>query len=297
MAVSFTPFLILLVGFSIVTANLLILMVLYKTDALNFLNKYFFTSLTVADLMLGMAITPFSFWASIFDRWIYGEEFCRMEAYLATILWIASVYSLMWMSIDHYIAIRKPDRYETIMSPMKCICWVAFVWLAAFCFCFPGLFGDSGSMYYKQAYICIIDWNLQKAYIITSGLLIIVPPAIALIFANFIYIFTSNYEEKCIIYEKCTDSYSRPEHYFINFMIGIVFGITWVPWCFLQMYELALGKGTFTASPTIHFCFSWLALSNSFSKFIIYVILSHDFRVGLKTLYSRTSCAPNMLVL
>lgn len=89
---------------------------LFTTDMLALLNKHFFVSLTLADLCVGLFVTPFSVWTTVFDRWIYGDRFCHVEAYLAAILYIASVHSLAWLSVDQYVALRKPDRHASIMT-------------------------------------------------------------------------------------------------------------------------------------------------------------------------------------
>ncbi len=290
MAFTFECFLTFLITFCIIVSNILILCVVFKTDRLDYINKYFFVSMTICDLGIGVFITSFSFWAAIFDGWIYGRKFCNFEAYLATIFWIASIYSLTWISIDHYVAIRKPDRYDSLMTPMRSICWLVLIWVAAFSFCCPPLFGESSARYYSEAFICIIDWNLQKAYIITSGVLIITPPTVALAGAN-LYIFTKAYREKRNVYEKSTDSNSRPEHYFVNMLIGVVFFLTWLPWCSLQLNEVLQDDHQVASSPRMHFYLLWFAIANSFWKFIIYSLFDHDFRIGLKIIYLRIICS------
>lgn len=77
----------LLLSLSIIGSNVLILLVVLKTRQCWFLNKYFFVSMTAADLALGIFVIPFSFWATVFGTWIYGDRFCHFEAYLAAILW------------------------------------------------------------------------------------------------------------------------------------------------------------------------------------------------------------------
>ncbi len=285
MAFTLETVVILVVTLLVVVLNVLILLVRLKTDQLPFVNKYFFSSLTVADLGIGLLVTPFSLLASLCDRWVYGHMMCQLEAYVAAIFWIASVYSLTWLGIDHYVAIRKPERYESVMTPMRCICWVTLVWVAALSFCLPPLFGKSSARYYEEAYLCIIDWNLQKAYVITAGLLIIVPPAAALSFSN-LYVFTSHYEKKKEEYEKCTELSSRPDMYFVNFVLGLIYVVSWLPWSMLQLHE-TLDVGLPKGPAKLHFYFMWLAVSNAIWKFVVYVVYLHDFRIGLKILYHR----------
>ena len=52
-------------------ASVLILLMLFTTDMLALLNKHFFVSLTVADLCVGLFVTPFSVWTSVFERWTH----------------------------------------------------------------------------------------------------------------------------------------------------------------------------------------------------------------------------------
>ena len=237
MVFTFESFLILVITLSILASNSLTLLVTLQTDVLSFINKYFLVSLTLADIFIGVFITPFSFWTSMFGDWIYGDNFCHLQAYLAAIFWIASVYSLMWLSIDHYVAIRKPDRYESLLTPMRCLCWLVFVWVAALSFCGPPLFGVSRARYYPEAHLCIIDWSNQKAYFVTAGVIIMLPPVIALTFSN-LYIFTHKYQEKKAVYEKCSDSNLRPDHYFMSFVLGLVYLGSWFPWCMLQVSQI-----------------------------------------------------------
>ena len=312
---------LLLLTFCIISSNILILLVLFKTEMLKLLNQYFFLSLTISDLCIGLFIAPFSFWTSLFDRWIYGEKFCHLEAYLAVIFWIASVYSLTWLSIDHYVAIRKQERYESIMTRTRCVCWVVLIWIAAFSFCSPPIFGTSRARYSRDAFLCLIDWNHQQAYFITSGMLIIIPPFMALSFAN-LYVFTSSYRSKRICYEQCTESNCRPHLYVMNVIVGAVYVISWLPLCVLQLYEalsvdtppeidtadiltltqidtgqdmVASARGDLRLSETVapgqvHFWLVWIAIGNSFWKFPVYVIWFHDFRTGLAMLCNRITC-------
>ena len=290
MAFTLESAVILLLMLAIIVSNVLILLVLFRTEMLSGINCYFLTSLTVADLCIGVFIAPFSFIASVVGGWPFGEHFCHVEAYFGAIFWIASVYSLTWLSIDHYIGIRKPERYESLMTRMRCVCWVAFIWTAAFSFCCPPLFSVSRARYYPAARMCIIDWRLQKAYIITSGLLIIIPPIIALAVSN-LYMFTPYYEEKKAYFAQGVDACVRPERYFANFVVGVVFVVAWMPWCVLQLAELfRTGDKRSGTSPSLHFFLMWTAVANSFWKFVVYVMLDHDFRVGLKVIYASVVC-------
>jgi hypothetical protein len=182
--------------------NIVILLVVVKTDTMSLLNRYFFVSLTVADLAVGLLVTPFSVWATVFDRWLYGDRFCQIEACLSAALGVAGIHSLAWLSVDQYVAFRKPDRHATIMTPTRSACWVGVVWSTAVGFSASPLFGDATTArYYSEAYFCAIDWTSQTAYFLTAATLVLVPPIVALAFSNF-YIFTSRFQRDRAVYDK-----------------------------------------------------------------------------------------------
>jgi len=308
----------------IIATNLLTLLMLFTTDMLALLNKHFFVSLTLADLCVGLFVTPFSVWTTVFQRWIYGDRFCHVEAYIAAVLYIASVQSLAWLSVDQYVALRKPDRHASIMTSTRSSCWVAFVWTTAVGFCLSPLFGASTARYYAEAYVCVVDWTSQTAYFITAAVILILPPLVALAFAN-VYIFTTMYERDKAVYDRApfepaapavlseagaalvVVESTRPQLYAVNVIVGWVYVVVWLPWCILQLYcyltqpavahtddtrlattDAVSGTGSVLTPrlAALHFWLTWLAIGNSFWKFIVYVICFHDFRTGLRILYN-----------
>jgi len=318
MSVGVETFVTLSLTVLIIASNVLILLMLFTTDMLALLNKHFFVSLTLADLCVGLFVTPFSVWTTVFERWIYGDRFCHVEAYVAAILYIASVHSLAWLSVDHYVALRKPDRHSSIMTSTRSSCWVAFVWATAIGFCLSPLFGPSTARYYADAYVCVVDWSSQTAYFVTAAILLVLPPLVALGFAN-VYIFTATYERDKAVYDRAafeppavtsnagamlvTVESTRPDLYAVNVIVGWIYVVVWLPWCVLQMYcylsttsdtddreqsatSDAAGSALTPGLAALHFWLTWLAIGNSFWKFIVYVICFHDFRTGLRILYS-----------
>lgn len=308
-------FFVLIVSLAIVSGNVLIVLVLLRTDALSLVNWYFFMSLTMSDLCIGVFVTPFSFWTSLFDRWIFGERFCHAEAYLATVFWTTSTCSLLCNSIDQYVAMRKQDRYSSIMTRTRSICWVMLLWLAALSFCIPPI---SKARYSTSAFVCLMDWRHQRAYFLTSGLLVLLPACVALACVN-LYVFTSSFRRDRKGYDDVT-GLRRLNLYVMNVVIGGVYVISWLPICAFQIYEAmretspfsstssfsssssAPSSSSFSSSfssssysyastlPPLHFCLVWLAMANSCWKFPIYLFCFDDFRIGLRTiLWTRPS--------
>ena len=67
-------------------------------------------SLAVVDLLCGLLVVPLSVYPALVQRWVYGDLVCRLVGYLEVTLWAVTVYTFMWISVDRYLAIRKPLR-------------------------------------------------------------------------------------------------------------------------------------------------------------------------------------------
>lgn len=61
---------------------------------------YYCLTLAIADLLVGVLVVPLSVFPTLLRQWVYGETLCKAAAYLSNVLWIASMMTLMWMSVD-----------------------------------------------------------------------------------------------------------------------------------------------------------------------------------------------------
>lgn len=61
---------------------------------------YYLLSLAVADLLVGVLVVPLSVYPTLVHHWMYGDVLCKASGYLGAVLWTASIYTLMWMSVD-----------------------------------------------------------------------------------------------------------------------------------------------------------------------------------------------------
>ncbi|CAJ0920605.1 unnamed protein product, partial [Mesorhabditis belari] len=95
-------------------------------------------SLAFADLLVGTVILPFSIANEVLNEyWIFGQTWCTM--WLTMDIWMctASIYNLVAISIDRYIAIIKPLNYPMLVTKFRARCIVAFVWISSFLICSP----------------------------------------------------------------------------------------------------------------------------------------------------------------
>lgn len=248
-------------------------------------------SLAVADLLCGLFIVPFSVYPALVQNWVYGDIVCRIVGYLEVTLWAVSVYTFMWISVDRYLAARKPLRYETIQTKTRCQCWMAFTWISAAMMCCPPLLGFQKPLFDDEAYICMLDWGNMAAYSITLSILILGPSLITLIY-TYSYIFTmmKKLRSGVPIHDKeyataLSENLGNPSH-IMSFVLVMAFWASWTPFIGLNVYEFITGV---KMTQFLHFGVVWIGFLNSFWKSIIIVTLSPQFRLALR-IFCMTIC-------
>lgn len=276
-----------------VSTNVITLCVIACTDYLRNINKVYLYSVTISDLCVGLLIFPFALHTSVvslFSPPDINPKVCHVQAYITVVLFLSGLYALAWMNVDHYVAVRKPERYKVMMSPPRSLCWIVFAWIAAVSFCCPPLLSFKDTRYYDQVYICTIYIGSEIPYFVTAGILALLP-AMMVILVTDIYLFTHGFRKKQKMYEAVLlDVSSRPRNYQINFFVSIIYGGTWIPWCILRICSFYIDS----IPDVLHFITFWVAMGNGFYKFFVYISMSIEYRRGLRDLMrkccSRITC-------
>lgn len=279
---------IVIITFFVIVFNILVIAVMLTTHGLQDVVGYYLVSLSVADLICGILITPLSVYPAIVQRWVYGDIVCKIESFLEIVLWSVSVYTFMWISVDRYLAVHKPSKYETASTVGRCKCWIAFSWLTSIVLSCPPLVGYSDANYYMEASMCLLNWGHMSAYSVTMGALVITPSFITVVYTYaYIYVKITRYkwmsdEEKkeCDWAPNNDPPYGNASHN-LTLAITLTFLLSWLPWLTLQAYQKAAGS---VDDPMAHFGTMWLGIGSSCWKFVALVTMNSRFRKGLKHL-------------
>ncbi|KAM3610832.1 uncharacterized protein V6R79_009347 [Siganus canaliculatus] len=117
---------LLIAAFSVV-GNVLVCWAVCLNSNLQSITNFFVVSLAVADIAVGVLAIPFSVVISIgFCSNFYG---CLFIACFVLVLTQSSIFSLLAIAIDRYIAIKMPLRYSSLVTGQRAqgiiaICWV-----------------------------------------------------------------------------------------------------------------------------------------------------------------------------
>ena len=117
-------------GLAAVTGNAVVLWLFFRNESLRKISNRFLASLSVADFLVGLVIDPI--WI-IFRCLIQPSNVTQAALNkFMDMLWIhttaATTLNLCCVSVDRFIAIRFPFRYQDILTKKTCHSLIAVVW-------------------------------------------------------------------------------------------------------------------------------------------------------------------------
>lgn len=121
-----------------VAGNCLVIAAIGKKRRLRSSAGLLILSLATADLLVGVLILPFSAAHELMGfYWPFGAIPCQL--WLSVDIWLctASIYNLVVISIDRYIAIIKPLNYPLIVTKNRAKMIVLAVYALSFAICLP----------------------------------------------------------------------------------------------------------------------------------------------------------------
>ncbi|KAI4902087.1 hypothetical protein NFI96_014703 [Prochilodus magdalenae] len=122
--------LILLVIIPTIGGNILVILAVSLERKLQNATNYFLMSLAVADLLVGLLVMPIALVTVLFNaRWPLPEFLCPIWLFLDVLFSTASIMHLCAISLDRYIAIKKPIQHSQYKSRAKALAKIALVWL------------------------------------------------------------------------------------------------------------------------------------------------------------------------
>ncbi|KRZ76977.1 Zinc finger protein [Trichinella papuae] len=163
---------IILITALLIISSVLTVAVIVTSPQLKDIIGYYLISLAVSDLLCGTLITPISIYAVLDENWptAYSEILCRIEVYIELVLLSVVLYIFMWISVDRYILLTRPGRYEAEQTSTRCKCWAMFTWVTSLVLCCPVLFNELQAQYDRYAFLCVLDCTKMMPYAITMAL-------------------------------------------------------------------------------------------------------------------------------
>lgn len=122
--------LILTVIIPTIGGNILVILAVSLEKKLQYATNYFLMSLAVADLLVGLFVMPIALLTIMFEAtWPLPLVLCPAWLFLDVLFSTASILHLCAISVDRYIAIKKPIQANQYNSRATALIKIIVVWL------------------------------------------------------------------------------------------------------------------------------------------------------------------------
>ena len=162
----------LLIIFSAIIGNLLVIISVFKFEFLQIISNSFIVSLAFADLLVALLVMPFNASQEIAGRWLFGQIVCDLWNANDVLFSNASLLHLCAISMDRYIAVTDPFHYESRMTKKRVALMLSCVWGASALIShipiWTGIYAQQGGRYITEDGMCLFDVNVYYAVISSS---------------------------------------------------------------------------------------------------------------------------------
>ncbi|KAL4658736.1 galanin receptor type 1-like [Arapaima gigas] len=127
---------IFLVG---VVGNTLVMVVIGRTKSRRSKSttNTFILNLSIADLSFLLFCVPFQATIYSLSDWVFGAFLCKSVHYFVTVSMLVSIFTLVTMSVDRYIAVVHANKSPCIRSRRNASAGICIIWLLSFVFAVP----------------------------------------------------------------------------------------------------------------------------------------------------------------
>ena len=147
-----------------VTWNLIVIIIILVKRLCHIPSVLLLLDMAITDLLFCLLIMPFSIVTGFAGEYIFGNsDYTRCQACKFTqvfvILTIKTVFTLLLLTIDRLIYLKKPLRYHSLITAKKVIFLILLDWVVSLALALPPFFGFGDIAYdFKLNGICFSSY-------------------------------------------------------------------------------------------------------------------------------------------
>ncbi|CAN8030519.1 hypothetical protein HPB47_005012 [Ixodes persulcatus] len=120
--------------------NALVVLVVLCNPQMRSTTNILIINLAMADLLFIVFCVPFTGWDYTLNYWPFGDIWCRIVQYLVIVCAYASIYTLVLMSFDRFLAVVHPITSMSIRTERNAYIAIFLTWVVILLACVPALF-------------------------------------------------------------------------------------------------------------------------------------------------------------
>nr|QCB19932.1 allatostatin A receptor-like protein [Cancer borealis] len=274
--------------------NTLVVIVIIANKQMRSTTNYLIFSLAMADLLFIVFCVPFTASDYILPSWPFGSIWCQMVQYLTYVTAYASVYTLLLLSFDRFLAVVHPIAALSIRTESNALYAICCSWVLILTSCIPlylchGIKKQNfdGKVYINCGFLDE-DYNHMAFHIGFMSTMYFVPLAVIVV----LYLMILNRLWYGMVPGgKCSAESVRGKKRVTRMVVIVVvtFIVCWFP---IQLVLLLKSLGLYemtTLNIIMQIAAQVLAYINSCVNPILYAFLSDPFRKAFRKVIS---CGP-----
>uniref|UniRef100_A0A4W6EK06 Bradykinin receptor B2 n=1 Tax=Lates calcarifer TaxID=8187 RepID=A0A4W6EK06_LATCA len=275
--------------------NVFVLMVFCLHKKACTVAEIYLSNLAAADLVLVSCLPFWAVYAAKKFNWPFGGSLCRLVNLSISMNVYCSIYFLVLVSIDRYMALVHPLSHERLRRPKSAKLGCLLVWALGLLLSVPTLIYREVKYFSGiNATLCYLNYPNTTVMLLCEGMLtmfIIVIPIPIISFCTFKVIKVLNNR----LMKASNTKKKEQKATTLVLAVLIAFLICWVPLHLVKIIELLMraellvGCTLGTIVETCRQILTYLAYFNSVLNPILYVILGTLFRKRVKELFKQWS--------
>ncbi|RWS28189.1 allatostatin-A receptor-like protein [Leptotrombidium deliense] len=268
--------------------NALVVIVVLCNPQMRSTTNLLIINLAIADLLFIVVCVPFTAWDYALSYWPFGLVCCRIVQYFIHVCAYASIYTLVLMSLDRFLAVVHPITSMSIRTEKNAYWAIGATWITVLVLCIPALFTYNilteereAGQFFDYCLFNFTDYNhglFQLCFFISSY---VVPLTLAFILYMLmlkrLWFGVVPGGQMSTESVRCKKRVTR-----LVVVVVVIFAVCWMP------IQLVLVLKSFNAYPmrsvniVIQIVGQVLAYMNSCVNPILYAFLSENFRKAFR---------------
>ncbi|XP_072515661.1 trace amine-associated receptor 6-like [Salminus brasiliensis] len=265
--------------------NLLVIISISHFKQLHTPTNLLILSLAVADLFVGMFVMPVRIMQLIDSCWYLGKIACSVSEIIIGQSMLGSLFSLVLIAVDRYIAVSDPLLYSTRITVSKTSLFIILSWSLCLLYVIIYLYFNDHLLQSQIIFRCYGECvvSVKHSWVIIDLIICFLAPCSVILILYSIIFIAARRQAKAV--RAVTDASKR--HGSANSSetkaaktLGIVIFVYLV--CWIPFYVSSLSVESMTTSSIVWTVFGWLMYINSSVNPLIYAFFYSWFRTSVK---------------
>ncbi|XP_056593212.1 trace amine-associated receptor 6-like [Triplophysa dalaica] len=266
--------------------NLLVIISISHFKKLHTPTNLLILSLAVADLIVGLIVIPLMGIRYIDTCWYFGEMFCCLFVFIIFSVVSASLWNLVFISVDRYIAVTDPLRYTVRVTTNKTVFCIVMNWLCSVLYSISILYD---SLFYPEGKDrcfgdCTASFKLK--HVVTDLIVAFIFPSSVIMYSYMKIFCVAKHQSKVASTNTCIRSQRKAAK--TLGIVVVVYFLCWIPY-----YIVILIEGDESTSSVEFNVTCWIVYMNSCMNPLIYALFYRWFRLSAKHILTLQICQPS----